>query len=338
LLSCFIIEFRKRVHNEKHQQETSNGMQEDILFRFFAGEASSDEGMKIKKWVESSEDNLREFNARRKIFDMMNFVEEERNVQEASHTPSRRIRTRRWIEIAAAVMLTFIATHVYHYYTTHPDTAPTLCSIHTPAGQRTRIQLPDGTTVWLNACSTLQYPSFFTSENRRVNLYGEAYFEVAHRDKKPFIVETSRCNIEVLGTHFNVEAYPNTPKFETCLMEGSVKVSSKHNSQDFVVLKPHEKAALEQGRLRVSTVTDYNDYLWKEGIISFKNQSFNAVMHSFEKYFGTKIVITNKHVSKFFYTGKFRQTDGIDYALRVLQNDIDFTFRYDTEQQIITIE
>ena len=314
-------------------------VQKEALFRFFSGEASLDERMQIKEWVERSEENLREFNAQRKLFDMINFIQEEENAKHIKATPAKRIQIRNLIKIAAAVILTFLVTQIYHQYTAHDEMIPALCSVYAPAGQRTQVTLPDGTTVWLNACSTLRYPSSFAPSGlRRVTLNGEAYFEVTHQAKNPFIVETDKCDIEVLGTHFNVEAYPHTTKFETCLMEGSVKVTSKGKQPDSVILKPHEKVSLEKGRLKVSTVTDYNAYLWKEGIISIRNQPFSDIMQTFEKYFATRILVKNQNVLKYSYTGKFRQTDGIDYALRILQNDLHFTFHYDMEQQTITIE
>lgn len=324
---------------EKQSAESMQYVQKEALFRFFSGEASLDERMKIKEWVEHSEENLREFNAQRKLFDMINFMQEEENAKHIKSASSKRIHIHSLIKVAAAVILTFLITQIYHQYTIHHEKPSALCSVHAPAGQRTQITLPDGTTVWLNACTTLKYPSSFASSGpRRVSLNGEAYFEVTRQTNNPFIVETNNYNIEVLGTHFNVEAYPYTTKFETCLMEGCVKVTSKGKKNDSVTLKPHEMVSLEKGRLKVSAVTDYNAYLWKEGIISIRNQSFSDIMQTFEKYFAIRILIKNKNVLKYSYTGKFRQTDGIDYALRILQNDLHFTFHYDMEQQIISIE
>ena len=102
-------------------------------------------------------------------------------------------------------------------------------TVSVPAGQRTHLTLPDGTTVWLNARTTLSYPTSFNSNERTVFLQGEAYFEVSKNRHKPFIVQTQQYNIEVLGTKFDVEAYPDSKNFETTLMQGSVKVSSPQN-------------------------------------------------------------------------------------------------------------
>ncbi|WP_288205953.1 FecR domain-containing protein [uncultured Parabacteroides sp.] len=211
-------------------------------------------------------------------------------------------------------------------------------TISVPAGQRINITLPDGTNVLLNARTSLKYPLKFSKKNRQVVLDGEAYFDVARDEKKPFIVQTDKYNVEVLGTKFDVDAYSETGEFETTLMSGSVRVASADDPDQTLVLKPNNKVYLDNGKLRVTSVDDYNPYRWKEGLICFKDATFTSIMKEFEKYYGLNIYVKNKEVGKFFYTGKFRQTDGIDYALRVLQKDIKFTYQRDDDNQIIYIE
>ena len=151
-------------------------------------------------------------------------------------------------------------------------------------------------------------------------------------------MHTDAYSIEVLGTKFNVDAYPGTEKFETTLMHGSVKVTLKADSSQTVILKPDHKLSLEKGRFVMTKVEDYNPYRWKEGLICFSDESFPTIMKDFEKYYGVKIVIENKNVLQINFTGKFRQTDGIDYALRILQKNIDFQYEKDNEKQIIYIK
>lgn len=213
-----------------------------------------------------------------------------------------------------------------------------LQTITVPAGQRINITLADGTNVWLNARTTIQYPITFNEKERLVKLDGEAYFDVTKDKSKPFIVQTDNYNVEVLGTQFDVNAYSETGEFETTLMSGSVKVASVSDSTQKITLKPNNKVFLQDGKLHVTAVDDYNPYRWKEGLICFKNETFTSIMKDFEKYYGLTIQVKNKNVFKYVYTGKFRQTDGIDYALRVLQKDIKFTYQRDDENQIIYIE
>jgi len=117
-----------------------------------------------------------------------------------------------------------------------------------------------------------------------------------------------------------------------------VRVASVDDPEQNLVLKPDNKVSLRDGKLHVTPVEDYNPYRWKEGLICFRNESFMSIMKDFEKYYGLAIHVKNKEVMKYVYTGKFRQTDGVDYALRVLQKDIKFTYHRDDENQIIYVE
>ena len=199
------------------------------------------------------------------------------------------------------------------------------------------ITLPDGTNVWLNARTTLQYPVTFSQKQRTVFLKGEAYFDVTKKKKTPFIVRTDKYDIEVLGTQFDVDAYPDQTAFETTLMKGSVKVTSQHFPEQTITLKPHHKAYVKDGQLAVTKVNDFTPYRWKEGLICFKDEPFQTIMEDFEKYYGIRIIINNKKVLKYSYNGKFRQADGIDYALRVLQRDIHFKYERANDEEIIYI-
>ncbi|MDR3141306.1 MAG: DUF4974 domain-containing protein, partial [Tannerellaceae bacterium] len=103
-------------------------------------------------------------------------------------------------------------------------------------------------------------------------------------------------------------------------------------------LSPDSKAVLKDNKFTIEKVDDYTEYRWIEGLICFKNEPFVDIMKTFEKYYGATIEVKNKEVQKYTYTGKFRHTDGIDYALRVLQRDIHFSFSRDDENHIIYIE
>lgn len=241
------------------------------------------------------------------------------------------------IKIVAVVAVTLGLSLLYQFVSDKNGVVP-MQSIYVPTGQRVNITLSDGTNVWLNARTKIVYPAVFDKSVRQVTVDGEAYFDVAKDKKRPFIVETGKCNMEVLGTKFNVEGYSDKDDFEVTLMEGSVRVASRIGLGDTLMLKPDSKACLQKdGRLKVIPVDDYNPYRWKEGLICFRNESFLSIMNDLEKYFGVSIVVENKNVLKYYFTGKFRQADGIDYALRVLQRDIRFKYERDDENQIIYI-
>ena len=314
-------------------------MNKDILYKFFEGNASFEEEAAVKQWMEESAENRLAFLKERKLFDAMLLLGNEEIIKNGKKRFSINLSSLRTelIKIAAVVAITLGGSYFY-YQSSLEKELMAMQTITVPAGQRINITLVDGTNVWLNARTSLSYPAKFGKNNRQVVLDGEAYFDVTKDKSKPFIVQTDNYNVEVLGTQFDVNAYSETGEFETTLMSGSVKVASASDSTQKITLKPNNKVFLQDGKLHVTAVDDYNPYRWKEGLICFKNETFTSIMKDFEKYYGLTIQVKNKNVFKYVYTGKFRQTDGIDYALRVLQKDIKFTYQRDDENQIIYIE
>ena len=314
-------------------------MNKDILYKFFEGNASFEEEAAVKQWMEESAENRLAFLKERKLFDAMLLLGNEEIIKNGKKRFSINLSSLRTelIKIAAVVAITLGGSYFY-YQSSLEKELMAMQTITVPAGQRINITLVDGTNVWLNARTSLSYPVKFGKNNRQVVLDGEAYFDVTKDKSKPFIVQTDNYNVEVLGTQFDVNAYSETGEFETTLMSGSVKVASASDSTQKITLKPNNKVFLQDGKLHVTAVDDYNPYRWKEGLICFKNETFTSIMKDFEKYYGLTIQVKNKNVFKYVYTGKFRQTDGIDFALRVLQKDIKFTYQRDDENQIIYIE
>lgn len=314
-------------------------MDKDTLYNFFEGNASLDEEMAVRQWMEESAENRQAFLKERKLFDAMLLLGNEKVIKAGKKRFTIDLSSLRTevIKIASIIALTLGGSFIYQEMQTE-ETPVALQTISVPAGQRINITLADGTNVWLNARTTIQYPVSFNAKERLVKLDGEAYFDVAKDKDKPFIVQTNKYNVEVLGTKFDVDSYSETEIFETTLMEGSVKISSLTDAAENLLLTPHNKAYLYNGKLRIKPVDDYSPYRWREGLICFKNETFASIMKDFEKYYGINIYITNQQVQKYLYTGKFRQTDGVDYALRVLQKDIKFTYERDDENHIIYIK
>ena len=314
-------------------------MDRNVLHRFFAGTASFEEEEAVCDWVDASDKNREELIRERKYFDVL-LLHKTKNssMVQSGHRFSLPFVIRESLKIAAAISVLLVSA--LYISNNVGKSAPVLemNKIVVPPGQRANLTLSDGTNVWLNARTKIVYPAVFDKSVRQVAVDGEAYFDVAKDKKRPFIVETGKCNMEVLGTKFNVEGYSDKDDFEVTLMEGSVRVASRIGLGDTLMLKPDSKACLQKyGRLKVIPVDDYNPYRWKEGLICFRNESFLSIMNDLEKYFGVSIVVENKNVLKYYFTGKFRQADGIDYALRVLQRDIRFKYERDDENQIIYI-
>ena len=232
-------------------------MDRELLYNFFKGNATLEEGMKIKAWVEASEENERTFYKERELFNtlLLHNPLPEKKSSVFKLSIFKKIKSD-GLKIAVVVILTLAFSYLYQGYKNRRADV-IMSTISVPEGQRTHLTLPDGTTVWLNARTTIQYPSSFNKKKRVVILQGEAYFDVKRSEDKPFVVQTSVCDVEVLGTKFNVNAYPELKKFEATLMHGSVKVIPKANPSQVVILKPEHKLSLENGKLNITRVENY---------------------------------------------------------------------------------
>ena len=210
-------------------------------------------------------------------------------------------------------------------------------TIHVPAGQRTELILTDGTKVWLNSKSTFSFPNIFSEKNRNVSLDGEGYFDVTNNKKQPFIVSTLKYDIKVWGTQFNVIAYSASNIFETSLLKGSIELLNPGTDKGVLIL-PNERIFLNADHLVRAPISNYNHFLWKDGIISFDNESFPEMITKLELYFDLQIINKNKTILRNRYTGKFRTKDGVEHILKVLQLSNRFRYKIDDKFNIITIE
>ena len=219
---------------------------------------------------------------------------------------------------AAAISLIIIST----WFFTKTGITETFTSgqqeLYVPVGQRARITLPDGTIAWLNAGSTLTYPSVF-NEERTVFMKGEAYFAVVKDETKPFIVETGHFNIKALGTRFNVYSYAKATNQNAILIDGSVKIYKPEAELEGVILTSNQQLFFENGNFRVEPFTDKNSLLWKDGIYSFENEKLDAIINKLELYFDVDIIVKNPSLLEKKYTGKFRQKEGIMEILRIIR-------------------
>ena len=226
----------------------------------------------------------------------------------------------------AAILVIGILIAKRIYQKPQPAETPIVArqTLTVPAGNRAHLILPDGTTVWLNAKSTLEYPSVFTGNTRELNLVGEAYFEVTTNLEQPFIVKSGNFRTQVTGTVFNVFAYRGF--YTVSLIEGQVKVYEAGTPKDAVTLNQNERVTLVDGGFVKTFLDNPDDFLWKEGIYWFDDMPFDVIIEKLQLYYDVKINITNKQLLKRKYTGKFRQRDGIESALKVIQMEYPFVF------------
>lgn len=305
------------------------------MHAYFAGNASEEDEQAIMDWAEHSPENYRSYLEERKRWDAL-LVNYNWDRAPRADTKKRTTLLRVFATVAAAASIALLFA-LFQWNRPAGQAEEKWQSIWVPPGQRAQVALDDGTTVWLNSRSTLTFPTSFVAGRRIVKLDGEGYFDVRKDAEHPFIVQTRKYNVEVSGTSFNVLAYDNYEVFETSLISGSVRVSPVRSERPGVLLKPNEKVYEAGGRLRVQPI-DHPDYFrWKEGLICLDDERFEDLINKFALYFDMKIIIRNPKLLDYRCTGKFRQSDGVDYALKVLQKEMKFSYTRDNELNEITI-
>ncbi len=239
--------------------------------------------------------------------------------------------------VAVIVVSTLFISNLLNYNITSSQDSISYNTITVPAGQRVSVKLSDGTEVWLNARSTLSYPSSFKAEDRKVSLEGEAYFKVAKDRTNPFVVSTSSLDVKVLGTTFNVSAYDELESVDVALLEGSVEVKI-HDTSESSLLRPKQKLTYQDNATSISPITSEEDYLWHKGIYNFQKAHLDEITKKLELYYHVKIEIRNQDLLSLEYTGKFRQEDGVAEILRIIQKIHKFEVKEDKKNNIFIIQ
>ena len=307
-------------------------MNNELLQRYIAGDATEAERKQVLEWIEESPEHLHAYKVQRKLYDITlwhtntTIENAESNKHFSWKKPVMEI-----LKIAAIFILIFIGNH---YWWNKPEKTETVQSIYVPAGQRAELMLADGTKVWLNSRSRLTFPGSFDGNTRNVKLDGEGYFAVKSDTEHPFIVETNRYNVRVLGTEFNVIAYSNDSVWETSLLKGKVEILANGTE---VKLEPDTKLSLQGNKLVKGNIKEMDYFRWREGLICFHNISLSDIMEKLELYYGVNIIVNNRNILHNHYTGKFRTGDGIEHVLRVLRLSNQFSYTKDDETNTITI-
>jgi ferric-dicitrate binding protein FerR (iron transport regulator) len=317
-------------------------MDKELLYRFLEGKTTPEEDVQVCVWIDASAENRREFEELDLIFTaaLIHAPHGQVAVAPKRKNISRLRRVAIWMGQAAAVVaLAFALTYVMPEGIGGKAKVENY-SIEVPAGERMKINLTDGTSVWLNGGSKLEYPATFAKKSRRVRVSGEALFDVAHDAGRPFFVETFACELRVLGTKFNVEADSKNELFRAALLEGSLKVSSlsPRHADSEVLLRPGELAVYNKGMLSVRAIENLGAYSWVDGIINISGLSFKDIMARLENAFDVKIVIKRETMPTLdFIGGEFRISYGIENVLKILQYGSDFSYEFDKENNVITI-
>ncbi len=210
-----------------------------------------------------------------------------------------------------------------------------------PYGKRSRIQLADGSEVWLNSGSKLVYPVTFEGNRREVYLEGEGIFEVAHNAEQPFVVMSKDHEIEVLGTLFNVSNYLDDDSINTTLKNGSVQIRYKTDSffkgRDVLKISPGTRTTYQRNSNKIlAKKVDVKKYFsWRDGIFIFKNDNLKHIMKRLSRYYNVKISVNNKNLENETFSGYLDLKDNVENVIGIIKETSDFEYSVNDNQIVI---
>ena len=309
----------------------------------------------LKTWIAASAENQQYFIRQREIWfsavsreaasvydkdkafeNFRNRVESQKEIQ----STSRRGFSLSALWRYAAVVAIIIAVGCISYWQGEVNVKDTFAdiSVEAPLGSKTKLYLPDGTLVWLNAGSRMTYSQGFGVDNRKVELEGEGYFEVKRNEKIPFFVKTKDLQLQVLGTKFNFRDYPEDHEVVVSLLEGKVELNNLLKKEKEAFLAPDERAILNKanGLMTVETVTASNASQWTDGYLFFDEELLPDIVKELERSYNVNIHIANDSLNKFRFYGNFvRREQSIQEVLDALASTE--KIQYKIEERNITI-
>ena len=198
-------------------------------------------------------------------------------------------------------------------------------TIRVPRGGEYNLLLSDNTKVYLNAGSSLRYPVRFSGDRREVILEGEGYFEVTRDTAKPFVVKTGSVNVQVLGTAFNVNAYPEEENVETTLVEGKVRVDGKNEQR---ILEPGTQLVYDKRRENMVVLkVDTEEYIsWKDGYYYFKRETLGRIMDRLSRWYNLNVFYQNEELKSIEFGGRLKRYEDITYLLERMEETQDIKF------------
>ncbi|WP_207515851.1 FecR family protein [Longitalea luteola] len=204
-------------------------------------------------------------------------------------------------------------------------------TLKTARGQMYPVKLSDGSAVWLNSSSSIRFPVAFIEQERRVEITGEAYFEIAHNDRKPFTVRVNGVDVQVVGTVFNINSYADEGSMKTTLLKGAVKV--KQGDQQ-VMIKPGEQAEVTKSTISVrKDVNISKEVAWKNGLFYFKNENLRTIMRQISRWYDVDVIYEGK-ISEEGISGKIYRNANLSEVLKVL-SELDVKFTIEGKKLII---
>ena len=335
--------------------EEENKHIDELIANYLTEDLDKNALDELKTWIAASAENQQYFIRQREIWfsavsreaasvydkdkafeNFRNRVESQKEIQ----STSRRGFSLSALWRYAAVVAIIIAVGCISYWQGEVNVKDTFAdiSVEAPLGSKTKLYLPDGTFVWLNAGSRMTYSQGVGVDNRKVELEGEGYFEVKRNEKIPFFVKTKDLQLQVLGTKFNFRDYPEDHEVVVSLLEGKVGLNNLLREEKEAVLSPDERAVLNKanGLLTVESVTASNASQWTDGYLFFDEELLPDIAKELERSYNVKIHIANDSLKTFRFYGNFvRREQNIQEVLEALASTE--KMQYKIEERNITI-
>ena len=310
----------------------------NLITRYFSKQHNPDTEIKIQQWLTDEAFAIEKDEALSEIWEKLG-GKADKNVYASLRAVNAKIgkpSSRSWFlkhtlpRVAAVLIPLLVVTGMWVYQVNHIE----IIEVATLTGEQREIKLPDGSTVWLNACSKISYPEKFNDSTRNITLTGEAYFSVVRNEKKRFEVATKDMTVTVLGTQFNVKAYPNDELVTTTLTSGKVAVQL-----------PDEKYTLRPNQELVYNTVDKNAVVqaasdnstnWRDGSLIFTELTMGEIFKELERQFDVKFDCS-QHMPNDRYSIKFTNKEELSEILNVFQDVTSDGFTYKTNGKTIII-
>lgn len=297
-------------------EENQNNM-EDLLLAYYEGQGTEEERARVESWIHESEENhqiARQVGMLCLATDTLK-MSEKIDTEKALKKVKRKITVQKriirwdWLQRAAAILFLPVLAALLMEYWVHRDNEIQMLEARTSPGMTAKVVLPDSSVVCLNSNSELRYPSSFRGEEtRKVELQGEAYFDVYRNPDKKFIVSApGKTQVEVLGTSFNIEAYQEEPEVTVTLVKGKVVFGYNLSGESKrISLTPGQKVIydVKNAAAKLDKTSCLVETAWKDGKVIFSNTPLKEALHALEKRYNVKFILSNPHLDGAF-TGTF---------------------------------
>ncbi len=316
---------------------------DNLIIKYLSKDITLEEEECLLEWLELSEKNKQYFRSLKDIIDLERLdadrnesqVESQWNkllriLQPSSLRPNKsKYFINNLLSYAAVFILALLSYHLIHLLRSEKeDNLIVETRIETGIGDRSKIFLPDGSVVWINACSSISYDNKFGADTRKVYLKGEAFFDIKTDSLKPFLVHTDIFTYRVTGTSFNVYSFDDENEKSIALIEGSVTIEYNNNKEKLYPgeIFIYDKTTETISRKRINTDSFSS---WRYGGLVFDEMTFEDLTRRLERAFNVKFVFENKKIKTELFNGSFRNYESLDTILKVISTSTPMQYRID---------